>query len=152
MAFGSICLPFMYAVGAQYGAVSLDGRQVVRLDRRELTVENAFADLLPKKSCKCDAPGWPGNTIGSSGRVCVYLQRTTNCPTAPAASALNGGVTREATTRLPTTMAAMTPTRRERSTADAGRGTRFTAAHPSRHPMGQGRSQRNGLSRILATF
>src|ERR671910_295552 len=122
MAFGSIRLPFMYPVGAQYGAVSLEGRQVVRLDRSSWTVENASADTLPKKSCRCERPGWPGNTIGSSGRVCVYLQRTTNCPTAPAASASNGGVTRDATTRLPTTMAAMTPTRRERSTAELGQG------------------------------
>src|SRR5918996_6512346 len=155
MAFGSICLPFMNAVGAQYGAVSLDGRQVVLLDRSSLTVENASADTFPKKSCKCEAPGWPGNTIGSSGRVCVYLQRTTNCPTAPAASALNGGVTREATTRVPTTTAAMTPIRRERSTADAGRGTRFTAAHPSRHLAGQGRPQRkraHGSSQPLAVW
>src|SRR5919201_7108366 len=133
MAFGSIRLPFMNAVGAQYGAVSLDGLQVVRLDRSSLTVENASADLLPKKSCECERPGWPGNTIGSSCRVCVYLQRTTNCPPPPAASALNGGVTRDATTRPPRTMAAMTPTRRERSTAEVGRGTRFTADHPSRH-------------------
>src|SRR5918994_2023937 len=98
MTFGSMRFPFMNAVGAQYGAVSLEGRQVVLLDSSSLTVENASADTLPKKSCKCEAPGWRGNTIGSSGRVCVYLQRTTTCPTAPAASALNGGVTREATT------------------------------------------------------
>src|SRR5918994_6356720 len=135
-------LPFMNAVGAQYGAVSLEGRQVVLLDRRELTVEKASADTLPKKSCECEAPGWLGNKIGSSGRVCVYRQRTTNCPTAPAASASNGGVTRDATTRLPTTMAAMTPIRRERSTADVGRGTRFTAAHPSRHLVGCGLRRR----------
>src|SRR5919204_2332052 len=136
MAFGSIRFPFMYPVGAQYGAVSLDGRQVVRLDRSSLTVENASADLLPKKSCECERPGWPGNTIGSSCRVCVYLHRTTNCPTAPAASASNGGVTRDASRRLPMTMAARTPTRRERSTAGVGPGTRFTAAHPSRHLVG----------------
>src|ERR687897_2478844 len=136
MAFGSIRLPFMYPVGAQYGAVSLEGRQVVLLDRSEWAVENASADTLPKKSCRCEAPGWPGNRIGSSGRLCVYLQRTTNCPTAPAASALNGGVTREATARVPTTTAAMTRIRRERSAAEASRVTAFTAAHPSGHFSG----------------
>src|SRR5918994_2935452 len=142
MAFGSICLPFMYAVGAQYGAVSLEGRQVVLLDRSSLTVENASADRLPKKSCKCEAPGWPGNTIGSSGRVCVYRQRTTNCPTAPAASALNGGVTRDATTTLATATPTAARIPRERSAAEASRVTRFTAAHPSGHFSGQGPSSR----------
>ena len=32
-------------------------------------VDIAFVELLPMKVCECEAPGRPGNTIGSSGRL-----------------------------------------------------------------------------------
>src|SRR5690349_15455884 len=32
----------------------------------------AFGPLFPQDTCRCDAPGWPGNTIGSSVFMCEY--------------------------------------------------------------------------------
>ena len=59
-------MPRTEAVGDQYPAVSLGIRQFVVPASIEASVEFAFVVLLPKKSCMCDAPGWPGKTMGSS--------------------------------------------------------------------------------------
>ena len=43
-------------------------------------VELASVEVLARKSWLCDAPGWPGCTIGSSGAVWVYRQTLTKLP------------------------------------------------------------------------
>ena len=70
--------PLKNPVGAQYPAVSLGTRQLVSPASIVPNVEDAFTPVLPKKSWRWDAPGWPGNTIGSSGSVCEYGHRSTN--------------------------------------------------------------------------
>ena len=75
---GLTCTPSMNPAGAQYPAVSLGTRQVVSPASIVSNVEDAFTPVLPKKSCRWDAPGWPGNTIGSSGNECEYPHRSTN--------------------------------------------------------------------------
>src|SRR5438477_11396275 len=43
-------------------------------------VEAAFVPVLPKKVCRCDAPGMFGCTIGSSGSMWENLQTVRNAP------------------------------------------------------------------------
>jgi len=50
-------------------------------------VDDAFAVSLPKNTCMCEAPGWPGNTIGSSAPEWLYGHSTRNCGTRPCAPA-----------------------------------------------------------------
>src|SRR5436305_14308006 len=40
---------------------------VARAALSEASVENAFVETLPTKLWSCESPGFPGNTIGSSG-------------------------------------------------------------------------------------
>jgi hypothetical protein len=54
-------------VGAQYADRSALRRQFVDADLRDCGVENAFVDLLAKKSCRWERPGSRGKTIASSG-------------------------------------------------------------------------------------
>ena len=75
---GFTCTPSMNAVGAQYPAVSLGTRQVVSPASIDPNVDDASTLVLPKKSWRWDAPGWPGNTIGSSINECEYPHRSTN--------------------------------------------------------------------------
>ena len=70
--------PSMNRAGAQYPAVSLGTRQVVSPASIDSNIEEAFAPTSPKKSWRWDAPGWPGNTIGSSVNGCEYPHRSTN--------------------------------------------------------------------------
>ena len=37
-------------------------------------VENAFVVRFPKNTCRWEAPGWPGNMIGSSVARCDSVQ------------------------------------------------------------------------------
>src|SRR4029450_5782791 len=78
------------ALGDQYPAVSLGIRQVVSPASIDAWVEVAFVVLLPKKSCMCEAPGWPGKTIGSSMAACEKGHRTQNCPAPSWAPARDG--------------------------------------------------------------
>src|SRR6476659_7875657 len=55
------------SAGAQYAAVSPCSAQFVPPASIPVYVENAFVVSLPKKSCRCEAPGCFGYTIGSSG-------------------------------------------------------------------------------------
>src|SRR6266540_3617364 len=82
--------PRREAVGDQYPAVSLGIRQVVAPASIDACVELAFVVLLPKKSCMCEAPGWPGKTIGSSMAACEKGHRTQNCPAPSWAAARDG--------------------------------------------------------------
>ena len=70
--------PSMNPAGAQYPAVSLGTRQVVSPASIDSNVDEASAPTLPKKSWRWEAPGWPGNTIGSSINECEYPHRSTN--------------------------------------------------------------------------
>src|SRR5436190_16758484 len=46
----------------------------------ESAVENALVPVLPKKTCRCDLPGWPGKTIGSSNAMWEKPQTVRNSP------------------------------------------------------------------------
>jgi hypothetical protein len=46
----------------------------------ESYVENASVEVLPRKSCRWEAPGCPGKTIGSSGRLCESGHVTSQPP------------------------------------------------------------------------
>ena len=52
-------------------------RHEVPLERSEPKVENASVDAFPTKLWSCDAPGWPGKTIGSSGARWLKAQLST---------------------------------------------------------------------------
>src|SRR6266540_1801269 len=82
--------PRREAVGDQYPAVSLGIRQVVAPASIDACVEFAFVVLFPKKSCMCEAPGWPGKTMGSSMAACEKGHRTQNCPAGSSAPARDG--------------------------------------------------------------
>ena len=56
-------------VGIQYPVLSPGVMQEVPPACSEDSVEFAFVELLPMNVCECEAPGRPGNTIGSSGRL-----------------------------------------------------------------------------------
>src|SRR3982750_3890925 len=46
----------------------------------DAAVEFAFTPVLPKKACRCDRPGWPGKTIGSSNAMCDSSQTVRKAP------------------------------------------------------------------------
>jgi len=50
-------------------------------------VEDASVDRFPKKEWRWDAPGSPGNTIGSSGAACENAHDVWNTPLDPACAA-----------------------------------------------------------------
>ena len=68
-------LPFCSSVGNQYDAVSfLSSHELAPVVLSDSGVENAVGCVLPMNVCRCDAPGIPGNTSGSSGACRVTLQ------------------------------------------------------------------------------
>ncbi len=73
-ATGGIAVVPWYSIGIQYAAASSRRWHVVAPERSVPKFENAFVVRLPTKVCRCDAPGLPGNTIGSSGAWCEKLQ------------------------------------------------------------------------------
>src|SRR5687767_6215444 len=42
--------------------------------------EFALTSLFPKNMCRCDSPGCPGNTIGSSNNMWLYSHDILNAP------------------------------------------------------------------------
>src|SRR4051794_22038534 len=72
--------------GAQYELrLSVPPEQVeLPLVAIESAVELALVPVLPKNTCRCDRPGWPGYTIGSLKLMCEYVQPRRNAPTSAA--------------------------------------------------------------------
>jgi hypothetical protein len=72
----------------------------------------ALTIVLPQKSCEWEAPGWSGNTIGSSFNVCENWQVTLNltlpsltwCASAGAATDSNATAVSRARVRFPRSM------------------------------------------------
>src|SRR5438874_13604443 len=74
--------------GTQYAARSAAGLQVVAARCSRASVEYAFVETLPKKVWRCDSPGCPGRTIGSSPALWLnrqLLQKLLPCSFAVAA-------------------------------------------------------------------
>src|SRR6476469_4437611 len=57
------------SVGIQYADRSPLALHVVAPLASESMVVAAFVVVLPMNVCRCEAPGRPGNTMGSSGRL-----------------------------------------------------------------------------------
>src|SRR3954451_19228263 len=68
----------LYMVGIQYADLSPGARQVVLPACNDASVVAAFVVVLPMNVCMCDAPGWLGLTIGSSGRSWLTAQSAWN--------------------------------------------------------------------------
>src|SRR5215207_4125955 len=62
---GGTATPFLYRVGTQYADRSVLGSQLVVAAPSDWSVELALVLRLPKNSWMCEAPVWPGFTIGS---------------------------------------------------------------------------------------
>ena len=60
--------------------MSPDRLQSVEPACSDSRVDPAPVVVLAKKSWTCDAPGWPGWTMGSSGSLWLYLQALTKFP------------------------------------------------------------------------
>ena len=72
-------------VGTQYDdRLAMPPRQVeLPVWRSDSGVELAFAPVLPKKVWRCERPGWPGKTIGSSNDMWEKPQTVRNAPAPP---------------------------------------------------------------------
>ena len=83
------------SVGNQYADLSCGTVQlvVVPLATSDAAVVWAFVERLPMNVWLCEAPAWPGKTIGSSGRVWVGVQFAWNswCVTVVSAPGGAGG-------------------------------------------------------------
>ena len=88
-------MPFLSSVGNQYAERSCGTVQlvVVPAATSEAAVVWAFVVELPMNVWLCEAPAWPGKTIGSSGSVLVGVQFAWNswCVTVVSAPGGAGG-------------------------------------------------------------
>src|SRR6187401_1546754 len=80
------------SVGTQYDErLAIPPRQVeLPVPLIDSAVEFASAPVLPKKVCRCERPGWPGKTIGSSNDMWEKVQTVRNSPPLAGAISLVG--------------------------------------------------------------
>src|SRR6188474_1035999 len=86
------------SVGTQYDErLAMPPRQVeLPVPRSDSAVVFAFVPVLPKKVCRCERPGWPGKTIGSSNDMWAKAQMMRKAPPVAGATSSVG-----ATFKLP---------------------------------------------------
>src|SRR5690348_8243307 len=68
----------LYMVGIQYPDLSPGALHSVPPASSDAAVLAALVVVFPMKVWSCDAPGWPGYTIGSSGRWWLTAQLAWN--------------------------------------------------------------------------
>src|SRR3954453_15240729 len=69
------------------------------LEASDAAVVLALVPVLPKNVCRCDLPGCPGKTIGSSKLMCEKSQGSRNAPRSLAFGLCEGSATLAAITR-----------------------------------------------------